>query len=166
MIFLLPVNAKEITGQFCGINNIHEYSRFAAIQAVKSISNRYSIPFYAIETCNDSGVLFCAECCVSPNGMSPKRTVIAAGFHHGAKDNSPAYEDIKEWGKKIIWVRSDWKESPRPCQEYVDLLDLKYCTICNKPIFDKQAVELEDNTGEWVARSGVRTCSCMAKKIR
>lgn len=164
--FLLPVNAKEIIGQSCRTNNINRYTHFAAVQAVKSISNKYSIPFYAIETRKDSGVLFCAECCVSPNGMSPNRTVIAAGLHHGARDNSLAYENIKKWSKKVIWVRSDWKESPRPCQEYVDLLDTKYCTICNKPIFDRQAVELEDDTGEWVARSGVRTCSCMAKKIR
>lgn len=166
--FLVPVNAKEISSRdldvFC--YSCHKEIECAVIQTVKSISNRYSIPFYALETENSPGVLFCAECCVHPIGMSPDRLVIAAGFHHGAKDNSSAYEKIEKWGRGIIWVRSDGGKSSRPCQKYVDLLGQKFCTICNKPIYKKQPVRLYAIGKNWTNRCRTRTCSCMPVDLR
>lgn len=166
--FLVPVNAKEVSSRdlnvFC--HSCRRKIECVVIQAVKSISNRYSIPFYAIETENSPGVLFCAECCVYPMGMSPKRLVIAAGFHHGAKDNSSAYEMIEKWGQGVIWVRSDGGKSSRPCQKYVDLLGQKFCTICNKPIYKKQPVRLYAIGKNWTTRGFARTCSCMSVDLR
>lgn len=166
--FLVPVNAKEVSSR--DLNNFcyscHKEIECAVIQTVKSISNRYSIPFYAIETENSPGVLFCAECCVHPIGMSLNRLVIAAGFHHGAKDNSSAYELIEKWGRGVIWIRSDGGKSTRPCQKYVNLRGQKFCTICNKPIYGKRPVRLYAIGKNWINRGLTRTCSCMSVDLR
>lgn len=161
--FLFPVNAAEVRTWIFRQNaagakssNNHPLGHLAL-----TITNRNSLAFYAKETDTKCGVLFSGECCIDPQQCWPTKPIVATVPHHGAKDNSAVYERVSAWALgKVVWVRSDWKCPHRPCSTYIHLTATKYCTICNTPISQKQAVELLDTGWGWKPIEKVKCCSC------
>jgi len=53
--------------------------------------------------------------------------IIVTTPHHGSENNSIVYQKLK--GDNIIWIRSDRKNTHRPCLNFKNLSD-KYCLSC------------------------------------
>lgn len=167
--FLVPVNARKVTGRDITTRVVKKKLKGEESEAVsimvtvaKSVSNRESIAFYAVETETDPGVLFCAECCVRPRGIQPFRTIIATVPHHGASDNKSVYQDVERWTNgKVVWVRSDSKNTVRPCDEFLKLRSEKYCTRCNVDGFPEQVIEFFSNI-DWIDTTAV-PCKCISR---
>lgn len=167
--FLVPVNARKTSARdilakmaIKKLKSEESESVSVMVTLAKSLSNRESIAFYAVETETEPGVLFCAECCVQPHGLSPLRTIIATVPHHGASDNKSVYQDAERWAmRKVVWVRSDSKNMVRPCDEFLKLRSKKYCTRCNVNGFPEQTIEFISNIN-WVDTAAV-PCMCLSR---
>ena len=168
--FLVPVNARKISARDIMAKIVMkkfkgEESKSISVMVTlaKSVSNRESIAFYAVETKTEPGVLFCAECGVEPQGLSPLRTILATVPHHGASDNQSVYQDVERWAmRNVVWVRSDSKNTVRPCDEFLKLRSKKYCTRCNVNGFYEQIIEFVSNI-DWVDTAAV-PCVCISRK--
>lgn len=112
---------------------------------------------------NGPEVLFCADSDLRFLSKGQKICLndqsISTVAHHGSSDNSKTYGFIE--GNGLIYVRSDsGKAKSRPCREYIDLPNEKYCTLCRNCDNSHAIIELEYGSAGWINKNGRHPCRC------
>lgn len=159
---LRPVNSRE--------SAVTQMRRGSLINLLAlTVSNRESLAFWAPPGPNRTdGVLFTADSDLAGVTLpSDLDGAIVSAPHHGAKSSAHAYTVIAKAlltsRGGVSWVRSDCRSRNRPSEEYVNLRDPKYCTICRidgAGWTRKQVVRFQTRRGKWSACNRTTRCSC------
>lgn len=170
---LEPINSRE-----CPPFKVSGISRLGCLAL--TVTNQYSLAFYAPETEEYPSVMFTADTDLKnielleniPTENIPTRDMIVTAPHHGSRDNSNVYDLINNWynPQKIHWVRSDSINRERPCCKYLQQ-DHRYCTICRGSAEPKQqTVDISSDKGNWDFSSAIKCshkfklkCKCKCK---
>lgn len=148
----LPLNSRNI-------NYLKRVTNKSVLNFAKLLyltsENIHSLVFqYSIDSL--PRILFTADSIINKPIVYTNQIIVTAP-HHGSKSNKSAYSNIK--GEQIIWVRSDYRSTSRPCKDYL-MLNEKYCLICTKVrASNKMEISFEFNNGFWNKLTGLR-CYC------
>lgn len=130
--------------------------------------NRTALVFYAPESAEHPGVLFTSDAGLAVQQKellshgAPKESMVVTVPHHGSKDsaNVSVYGKVETWHVnpgKLIWVRSDGRDSSRPTPAYIGVKGSRFCTLCK--VGSGQTVKLSSSGMTW-APVGVNRCQC------
>ncbi|WDG52374.1 hypothetical protein [Pseudomonas chlororaphis] len=156
---LIPVNAREVVAA--------RSSNSTFTELCLSKSNRESLVFYSPADSAAPGVLFNADSNLKGiAGLSSFNfsSAIATVPHHGSEANANVYTIVNSLASVgVTWVRSDGRFRKRPCNDYINMQEKRFCTLCRPgtaPYSHSVAMEFYSGTLAWLAPAGQASCSC------
>lgn len=156
---LIPLNAREVGGARSSSSTFTELCL--------SKSNRESLVFYSPVDSAAPGVLFNADSNLKGiAGLSDFdfSSAIATVPHHGSEANANVYTIVNNLASVgVTWVRSDGRFRKRPCNDYINMQEKRFCTLCRPgaaPYSQSVAMEFYSGTLVWLAAAGQASCSC------
>jgi hypothetical protein len=159
--YLMPLNAKELVWH----QNILPYGSLYLMLTL-SVANQRSLVFWSPSAGDQPGVLFTADSDLKnitlPSDISH---AIVTTPHHGSKANARAYtllSKIKGFNT-TTWVRSDGRYQSRPCSDYLNMKQHKFCTSCRQGAVgwsNHQHIRLLNTQGLWAFIPRIGSCNC------
>jgi len=152
-----PLNSREIVvGD--KIDKVDRSNFFNLLQLTNE--NKYSLVF-EFYTENKPIILFSADSDFSfLVDKTYKNNIIVTAPHHGSGNNAIVYTKII--GDNIIWIRSDRRNTKRPCSDFKKLSD-KYCLACALKNQKKEiCFEYDFKNYKWNYRKGIKCTCCYA----
>lgn len=165
-----PVNAVELEPYSEDVGRL--FFRLALSRV-----NIASLVFYGVESCDEPGVLFCADSALHFDDLSgtgnqpfnlptaPCRPIVITAPHHGSANNDLAYQLLGSWRalENAIWVRSGGKPKHPTSNQFKHQVRTRVCSRCQlrDPAYAPAAVIIPTNGANWTFTGAPRRpCNC------